>query len=48
VLNRVSRTHDEPAMPSAEPLAHLPTLQTLPLANCQRYDALLSGGGYVA
>jgi len=48
VLNLLSRTHDEPVVPSSEPLAHLPTLTTLPLANCRRYDALLSGGCYVA
>jgi transposase len=48
VLNRLSRTQDAPEVPCTESLAHLPTLTTLPLANCRRYDALLSGGYYVA
>jgi len=49
VLNILSRAHDAPAPPPAEPPARLPLLATLPVANCRRYDALLSGGGcYVA
>ncbi len=48
VLNILSRTQDAPVPPAVEPPTHLPTLTTLPLANCRRYDALLSGGCYVA
>ena len=48
VLTLLSRTHDTPAVPACDLPAHLPPLQTPPLANCQRYDALLSGGSHVA
>jgi len=43
VLNILSRVgdDDEPAFPAAE---HLPALAREPLADCGRYDVLLSGG----
>ena len=45
VLTLLSRAHDAPALPTYDLPAHLPILQTPPLANCQRYDVLLAGGG---
>jgi len=48
VLNTLSRQHDAPEVPVCEIPLHLPELKTLPLANCNRYDELLSGGVYVA
>jgi len=44
----LSRAHDTPPLPPCDLPAHLPILHTPPLADCQRYDALLAGGGYVA
>jgi transposase len=48
VLNTLSRTHDDPEVSSCEVPLHLPELKDLPLANCSRYDDLLTGGVYVA
>lgn len=48
VLTLLSRAHDAPPLPACDLPAHLPILQTPPLADCQRYDALLVGGGYAA
>ena len=48
VLNALSRTHDEPEVSDCEIPLHLPELKDLPLANCSRYDDLLTGGVYVA
>ena len=45
VLTLLSRAHDAPALPACDLPAHLPILQTPPVANCQRYDVLLAGGG---
>jgi transposase len=48
VLNTLSRTHDDPGVSGCEVPLHLPELKDLPLANCNRYDDLLTGGMYVA
>jgi len=48
ILNTLSRTHDEPEVSDCEVPLHLPELKDLPLANCSRYDDLLTGGIYVA
>jgi len=48
VLNALSRTHDEPEVSNCEVPLHLPELKDLPIANCRRYDDLLTGGVYVA
>ncbi len=48
VLNTLSRQHDVPEVSVCEVPLHLPELKTPPLANCNRYDELLSGGVYVA
>lgn len=44
VLNLLSRTHDEPQVPEADPAANLPKLSTPPVVDCNRYDQLLTGG----
>jgi transposase len=43
VLNILSRNLDDPDLPDL-PSAHLPALSSLPLADCSRYDTLLSRG----
>lgn len=48
VLNTLSRQHDAPEVSDCEVPLHLPEIKNLPLANCNRYDELLSGGVYVA
>jgi transposase len=48
VLNILTRTLDEPAVTPCEMPPHLPLLRAKPTADCHRYDALLSGGVYVA
>jgi hypothetical protein len=48
VLNALSRTYDEPEVSSCEIPLQLPELKDLPLANCSRYDDLLTGGVYAA
>jgi len=48
VLNILARTHDDPVTIPYEMPPHLPELKVPPLANCRRYDELLSGGSYVA
>ena len=48
VLNTLSRQHDAPEVSDCEIPLHLPEIKTLPMANCNRYDELLSGGIYVA
>jgi len=48
VLNTLSRSHDEPEVSACEVPLHLPEIKDLPLANCARYDELLSGGVYAA
>jgi transposase len=48
VLNTLSRTHDDPEVSGCEVPLHLPELKDLPLANCSRYDDLLTGGVYAA
>lgn len=48
VLNVLGRAHDVPDAACA-PLSHqVPALSILPVADCGRYDALLSGGAYAA
>ncbi|MHB1190673.1 MAG: Mu transposase domain-containing protein, partial [Armatimonadota bacterium] len=44
VLNILCRSKDDPFVPVCSPIGHLPTLTAPPLADCRRYDALLSGG----
>ena len=46
VLNFLCRTHDDPEVSECETPIHLPELKEPPLANCSRYDNLLSGGVY--
>jgi len=48
VLNTLSRIHDNPVLPECETPPHLPELKTPPLADCGRYDSLLSGGVHAA
>ncbi len=48
VLNALSRTHDEPEVSNCEVPLHLPELRDLPIANCRRYDDLLTGDVYAA
>lgn len=48
VLNRLGHLNDAPDLPLCETPGHLPLLTAPPLADCARYDALLSGGGYAA
>ncbi len=48
VLNILCRTNDDADMPVCAPPGHLPVLTSPPLSDCDRYDALLSGGVYVA
>jgi transposase len=43
VLNILSRTYDD-EIPVFSPPGYLPTLMSEPLADCDRYDALLAGG----
>ena len=43
VLNLLSRTQDEPPPAVYDPAAHLPALTTPVVADCSRYDRLLSG-----
>lgn len=44
VLNILCRTLDDTCAPVLEPSEYLPVLTVTPLADCHRYDALLSGG----
>jgi transposase len=46
VLNILSRAHDDPEVSSCEMSPLLPILKSPPLANCHRYDELLSGVAY--
>lgn len=48
VLNTLSRQHDNPEVSDCEVPLHLPELKDLPLADCSRYDDLLTGGIYAA
>jgi transposase len=48
VLNILSRSNDDPVMPECDTPLHLPELNTLPLADCNRYDDLLSEVIYAA
>jgi transposase len=48
VLNILGRIHDDPDAPTCDTPAHLPPLTVAPLADCGRYDALLSGGEHAA
>lgn len=48
VLNALSRQHDDPDISDCEVPLHLPEIKDLPLANCSRYDELLSGGVHAA
>jgi hypothetical protein len=44
VLSLLSRLHETPPIPAEDLPPHLPTLQTPPLADCRRYEVLLTGG----
>jgi len=46
ILNTLSRTYDAPEIADYEIPLHLPELKALPIANCSRYDDLLTGGDY--
>ncbi|HEX9014483.1 MAG TPA: IS21 family transposase [Chloroflexota bacterium] len=48
VLNLLGRVHDDPEAPLSDAAVHLPALLAPPLADCGRYDALLSGDGHAA
>ena len=48
VLNILSRAHEDPEVSECETSARLPELKMPPLANCSRYDELLTGGAYAA
>jgi transposase len=48
VLNILCRAHDAPDVAECEYPPHLPELKAPPLANCSRYDELLTGGVNVA
>ena len=48
VLNILCRAHDDPEVTVCETSPRLPELKAPPLANCSRYDELLSGGAYAA
>ena len=47
VLNILCRRYDEPGIAEIDMTTNLPELAMPPLANCSRYDNLLSGGIYV-
>ncbi len=44
VLSLLARLKDPPVEPDGTPGEHLPTLSVVPIADCARYDALLTGG----
>lgn len=48
VLNLLFRKHDSPEIIGCEMPQHLPELKTPPIANCIRYNELLSGGGHAS
>lgn len=48
VLNALSRLHEGPELPECEMPPHLPELKAPPIADCGRYDSLLSGGVHAA
>jgi len=48
VLNILCRAHDDPAVAAYEAPPNVPELKTTPIANCSRYDDLLSSGGTYA
>ena len=48
VLNILSRADDEPLVAECQPPAHLPKLSLPPIADCRRYDRLLTGGGHAS
>ena len=48
VLNILSRVHDAPEVADCTMPPHLPELKSPPLADCNRYDTLLTGGVYAA
>lgn len=47
ILNILSRSQESPATEDCEVLSSLPVLQTPPVADCRRYDRLLTGGAHV-
>lgn len=47
VLNILSRTQDAPEVSELDALSYLPELKAPPIADCERYDNLLTGGLYV-
>jgi hypothetical protein len=48
VLNILGRINDAPDLPDYESPGYLPVLTVSPVADCHRYDVLLSGGAYAA
>jgi len=48
VLNILSRSRDALETAACLPPAHMPALTSPPLADCRRYDVLLSGGAHAA
>jgi transposase len=48
VLNILCRRHDDNLVCAYSPPGHLPVLTAPPLADCRRYDSLLSGGVHAA
>ena len=48
VLNILGRIQDDPDLPALRICAQLPVLAVPPLADCRRYDVLLTGGVYAA
>ncbi len=48
VLTLLARGHEGPEVSVGDAPAHLPVLSAPPVADCARYDALLSGGAYAA
>jgi transposase len=48
VLNILCRSHDDPETGDCATPVRAPALTILPIADCHRYDALLSGGAHAA
>lgn len=48
ILNILCRQAEEPETLQCQPPEHLPKLKLPPLADCGRYDSLLSGGTYAS
>ena len=48
VLNILSRTYDDPVTSECDTPLHLPELMAPTIADCLRYDELLTEGAYAA